>query len=123
MGEIVPKHGRVISATKMRRRVSLLGVDKVGELGRVPHFSLSAFDRAVQQRKPTEEHGCVVRHKVPVALGCFKLDSEAPWVSVDWCQDLISKRVIWDTHRTRSCEPLSPPTVEKRTVMGHFAPV
>ena len=50
--KVIPEHGRVIGMGKMSRRITLLSVDEVRELGRVSQ----------------KEDRCVVGNDVPVAL-------------------------------------------------------
>ena len=63
--QIVPEHGRVVGASQVSFRVSLLGVNKVRKLGRVSQ----------------EEDGGVVGDPVKVALGRPKLDRETSRVT------------------------------------------
>lgn len=65
LAEVLPKVGRIITAAKMARGVSLLGVDQVRKLGRISN----------------EKDGRVVLNKIPVALLGAKLDREASRIS------------------------------------------
>ena len=63
--EVVPEGSRVIGMREMCRRVSLLSVNEVRELGRVSQ----------------EEDWCVVCHMIPVALLGSELDGESSGVA------------------------------------------
>ena len=60
LAEVFPEHGGVVAAAQVARGMPLLGMDQVGELGRIPD----------------EEDGRVVLDEVPVALFGAELDGE-----------------------------------------------
>ena len=98
----VPEHVRVL---QVGGGVPLLGVDEAGE----------------EEGVADEEDGGVVAHTVPVALLGVELDGEASRIPGDG-------NAAWRTdpggcdHLAVSAEPLSPPTVEKRTARGVCLP-
>ena len=65
LGKVVPERSRIIGMSQVRRRISLLGVDEVRELGGVSQ----------------EEDRSVVCHMIPIALLSSELDGKASGVS------------------------------------------
>lgn len=101
-GDEVPEH---VGVLQVGRRVPLLGVDEAGE----------------EEGVADEEDGGVVAHTVPVALLGVELDGEASRISGERIETRFTIQEGCD-HLAVSAEPLSPPTVEKRTARGVCLP-
>ena len=100
--EVVPEHGRVVGASEMRARVPLLGVDEVRELGAA---------RVSSNLARPETHGSR-RKKTGVLLATMSQLPSSVFILIEKPRG----------SRAQSCEPDSPPTVEKRTVTGQRLP-